>query len=152
MQPQSLKIREASVMEALSQTELLDEHWDELVKKKHIFQVNPDIETYQLLESQGKLFTLVAELDNKVVGYSVNIYSHNLHYKNVLMCSNDLLFVSKEYRNSSAGLKLIKETEKKAKLLDCKIMLWHSKLDTPLSKILPRLGNSLHENIFTKEL
>lgn len=139
-------------MEALSSKELLEEHWEELVKKKHLLKVNPDLEVYNQLESSGKLLTLVAYVGNRLVGYSVNILNNHLHYKDVLVCMNDLLFVSKDYRTTPLGLKLIKLTEKAAKDKGVQIMTWHTKPNTPLDKILPRLGNSLHEHIYTKEL
>lgn len=151
MQVQSLKIEEGSYRDALFNTTLLDEHWEELVSKKHLFKVNGDYARYELLENNGSLLTLIARANNEVVGYSVNILSKHLHYKDVLVCYNDLLFVCKEKRNSPLGIKLIKQTEEAAKARMAKVMLWHAKENTALAKILPRMGSTLHEQIFMKE-
>ena len=152
MHPQSLEIKEGSYKDALFNTELLNEHWNEIVTKKHLFKVNGDYERYSLLETDGALLTLIAKVNDVVVGYSVNIISPHLHYKDSLVCYNDLLFVSKEKRTSPLGIKLIKHTEELAKQRGAQVMLWHAKQDTPLSKILPRMGNTLHEHIYMKEL
>lgn len=152
MEHQLLKIREGSVFEALSSSDILEEHWNELVKRKHLLKVNPHNEVYKCLEDNGQLFTLIAECDNKMVGYSVNTLTPHLHYMDVMVCANDLLFVLKEYRNSPLGIKLIKETEKLARERGAQVMTWHAKPNTPLDKILPRLSNNLHEHIYTKEL
>lgn len=152
MQQQLLKIEEGSYKDALFKTELLNEHWEELVSKKHLFKVNGDYERYDLLEKNGALITILAKENDEVVGYSVNILSPHLHYKDTLVCYNDLLFVSKDKRNSPLGIKLIKYTEELAKERGAQVMLWHAKQDTPLSKILPRMGNTLHEQVFMKEL
>lgn len=141
-----------SSLEVTSSHELMHEHWDEIVKRKNLFKVNPDNSAYEYIEKSGNSFTLICEIDNKIVGYSINIMHPNLHFKDVMMCDNDVIFVSKKYRNTSIGIKLIKETERIAKEKGCDIMAWHAKPNTPLAKILPRLNNSLHEHIFTKEL
>ncbi len=152
MDHQSLKIREGSYTEALFNLPLLSAHYDELVKLKDIFVINGDYERYAELEETGKLFTLLAFEGNTLVGYSVNILNTHLHYKEVLVCYNDLLFIHPDKRNSPLGIRLIKETENKAREYEAEVMLWHAKPGTSLDKILPRMKNRLHENIYLKEL
>lgn len=152
MDHQSLKIREGSYTEALFNLPLLSAHYDELVKLKDIFVINGDYERYAELEETGKLFTLLAFEGDILVGYSVNILNTHLHYKDVLVCYNDLLFIHPDKRNSPLGIRLIKETENKAREYEAEVMLWHAKPGTSLDKILPRMKNRLHENIYLKEL
>jgi predicted GNAT superfamily acetyltransferase len=152
MPHQSLEIRRGSYKEALFNMPLLASHWDELVKRKDLFVVNGDYDRYEELEKSGKLINLLAFCDEELVGYSINILSTHLHYKDVLICYNDLLFVHPDKRNSPLGLKLIKKTEENARIAGAELMMWHAKVNSPLDKILPRLGNSLHENIYLKEL
>jgi predicted GNAT superfamily acetyltransferase len=152
MDHQSHKIRKGSYTEALFNLPLLSAHYDELVKLKDIFVIDGDYDRYADLEESGKLITLLAFEGDTLAGYSVNILNTHLHYKDVLVCYNDLLFIHPDKRNSPLGLRLIKETEKAAKEAEAEIMLWHAKPETPLDKILPRLGNKKHEHIYLKEL
>lgn len=152
MDHQSHNIEKGSFKDVFFNLELVQAHYSELVKLKEIFVVNGDYDKYNDLEKSGRLFTLRAFKNKMPVGYSINILETHLHYKDVLVCYNDLLFIHPEYRATPLGLKLIRETEKQAKESGAEVMLWHAKPNTPLDKILPRLGNRLHENIYLKEL
>ena len=152
MQTQLLKIEEGSYKDALYNQSLISEHWEELESRKDILQVNVDYERFEMLEKAGMLLTLIAKQNTEVVGYSINILSTHLHHKDTLMCYNDLLFLTKSKRNGTLGIKLINHTEELAKVKGAKMMFWHSKTNTPLSKILPRMGNTLYEQVFLKEL
>src|SRR5574343_582765 len=115
MDHQSHNIRRGSYTEALFNLPLLSAHYDELVKLKEIFVIDGDYERYADLEESGKLITLLAFEGDVLVGYSVNILNNHLHYKDVLVCYNDLLFIHPSKRNTPLGLRLIKETEKAAR-------------------------------------
>jgi GNAT superfamily N-acetyltransferase len=131
---------------------LLEAHWHESARNKHLMVLKPDVARYQALEAAGALLSLVAYVDETIVGYSVNIVSPHLHYADLLCAHNDVLFVAKEYRERSLGLKLIRETERAARARGAHLMLWHAKEDTALSSILPKMGCKVQEIIYTKEL
>lgn len=129
------------------------EHWHETARNKHLMMLKPDLPRYQTLEAHGALLSLVAYDDSgEVIGYSVNIMANHLHYADLRVCHNDVLFVRESHRNSPLGLKLIKETERLAKEAGCQLMLWHAKENTALAKILPRTGCKVQEIMFSKEL
>lgn len=131
---------------------LLEEHWDEVAKNKQLMILKLDIEKYKLFEELGILVALFAYAEDKIVGYSFNLIQPHLHYADLICAYNDLLFVSKAYRNSPLGIKLIKETEKIAKTKGARLMLWHAKENTTLAKILPRMGCNIQEIIYSKEI
>lgn len=131
---------------------LLEAHWHESARNKHLMVLKPDVPRYQALEAAGSLLSLVAYADDQIVGYSVNIVTPHLHYADLLCAHNDVLFVAKEYRESALGLKLIRDTERAARARGVHLMLWHAKEDTALSNILPKMGCRVQEIIFTKEL
>jgi predicted GNAT superfamily acetyltransferase len=131
---------------------LLEAHWHESARNKHLMVLKPDVVRYQALEAAGSLLSLVAYADEEIVGYSVNILSPHLHYAELLCAHNDVLFVAKEHRESALGLKLIRETERAARDRGAHLMLWHAKEQTPLAAILPRMGCKVQEIIFSKEL
>jgi GNAT superfamily N-acetyltransferase len=146
------KIREGFIEEVLSQDDLLEDHWDEVAKNKHLMNLKPMVSEYQLLEKSGMLFCLIAEQNGVIVGYSCNITRPHLHYEDLFCCYNDVIFVSKPFRNSPLGLKLIRQTEKLAKDKGCSLMVWHAKKGTSLDQILPRMRYSTHEIVYSKEL
>ncbi len=154
METKSLKIEvcpvDANILESLS--EMFVEHWDEVAKNKHIMVLKPDVERYLKLQELGNLFTLMAYVDDKIVGYSCNILHNHLHYSDLKCMSNDVLFIAKEYRNTPLGLRLIKKTEEEAKKMGVQLMLWHAKQESALDKILPRMGCKVQDIVYSKEL
>jgi GNAT superfamily N-acetyltransferase len=131
---------------------LLEEHYAELATVPDIMLLKPDVERYQTLEAAGNLFAIGmfdihGDNGETLVGYSVNIVCTNLHYGDLLMCQNDLLFVRKSHRRGMTGMRLITATERAAKERGVKMMLWHAKPGTTLDRMLPRLGYDPFETI-----
>ena len=146
-----IKLATVDEMLATAQT-LFDEHYEEIARNKHVMVLKPDEETYRKSEEMGTIFILSARQGDKLIGYSVNFVTNHLHYADLKLAQNDLLFISKEHRGGRVGLKLIKETEKHATLLGCKLMLWHAKESTTLAHMLPRLKYGVQDIMFSKEL
>jgi GNAT superfamily N-acetyltransferase len=141
---------------------LLEEHYAELATVPDIMLLKPDVERYQTLEAAGNLFA-IGMFDihgdthgdagaETLVGYSVNIVCTNLHYGDLLMCQNDLLFVRKSHRRGMTGMRLITATERAAKDRGVKMMLWHAKPGTTLDRMLPRLGYGIQDVIYSQVL
>ena len=147
------EIKLATVDEMLAEAQtLFDEHYEEIARNKHVMVLKPDEETYRKSEEMGTIFILSARQGDKLIGYSVNFVTNHLHYADLKLAQNDLLFISKEHRGGRIGLKLIKETEKHATSLGCKLMLWHAKESTTLAHMLPRFKYGVQDIIFSKEL
>ncbi len=153
METQSYNIRVGKFSDHYLDIEnVFKEHWDESARNKSLMILKPDYESYLSLEQMGKLLAVYAYCGDQVVGYSYNFINRHIHYSDLLVSHNDVLFILPDHRNGSVGLKLIKETEKQSKLLGAKLMLWHAKENTSLSKILPRMKCNVQEIIFSKEL
>jgi GNAT superfamily N-acetyltransferase len=131
---------------------LLEEHYAELATVPDIMLLKPDVERYQTLEAAGNLFAIGMFHKEELVGYSVNIVCTNLHYGDLLMCQNDLLFVRKSHRRGMTGMRLITATERAAKERGVKMMLWHAKPGTTLDRMLPRLGYGIQDVIYSQVL
>ena len=95
---------------------------------------------------------LGAFLEDKLIGYTVNVVTNHLHYADLLIVQNDIIFLCKEHRKGRLGLQLIKRTEEEAKKLGARLCIWHGKVGTALAGILPKLGYGEHEIIYTKEI
>ena len=57
-----------------------------------------------------------------------------------------------EYRKGSIGIKLIKETEKQAKKLNCYGVVWHAKPNSSLDKLLEKLDYNIKDFLYLKEV
>lgn len=148
-----IEIRTSTVSEMLSHAAVLfDQHWDEVALNKRVMILKPDEEKYSAMEAAGKLMILSAWEDDNLVGYSVNIIDRHLHYADLIVCYNDLLFVTKARRASRLGLRLIQETEKRGAEQGAKLMLWHAKQDTALSIMMSRMKYNVQDIIFSKEI
>jgi predicted GNAT superfamily acetyltransferase len=147
-------IREIRATEWIEQAwRLLEAHREELTTNKGLMILKPDISTYEMLESKNALLSLGAfDGDDEIVGYSVNIMAHNLHYSDLMMCQSDVLYVREDKRQGPAGLKLMRETERLAKERGAQMMLWHAKPDTNLDQILPRMGYRVQDVVYTRVL
>jgi GNAT superfamily N-acetyltransferase len=128
------------------------DHREELTTNKELMVLKPDMETYIRLEDGGHLLSLGAFDGNLLVGYSLNINHPMLHYADVMACQNDVLYLDPAYRLGSAGLRLIRATERAAKEAGCDIMLWHAKYDTSLFALLEKMKYRTQEAIFTRVL
>ena len=131
---------------------LLPKHYEESAKHKDVMVLDPDIAKYEGLEQQGNLSIIAAYKEGKMIGYSINFITNNMHYKNLMMGHNDILFVDTEHRNSKVGLKLISLSEKICKEEGCEVYLLHAKEDSPLHRLCPRLGYGVQDIIFSKRL
>jgi GNAT superfamily N-acetyltransferase len=131
---------------------LLEEHYAELATVPDIMLLKPDVERYQTLEANNSIFAIGMFDKEELVGYSVNIVCTNLHYGDLLMCQNDLLFVRKSHRRGMTGMRLITATERAAKDRGVKMMLWHAKPGTTLDRMLPRLGYGIQDIIYSQVL
>lgn len=147
------KIVEGSAVEHIDTVAvLLEAHYQELAKNKRLMVLNPDVERYKALEENNLLFTLLAYLDDEIVGYSVNFIMNNLHYRDLVYAQNDLLFLDAAHRQGGLGLRLIRETEKVAKEKGAQMIIWHAKEKTALELLMPRLGYGIQDIMFSKEL
>jgi hypothetical protein len=75
-----------------------------------------------------------------LIGYSAFFLKPHIHYKDILVASNDVLFLKKEHRVGRFGLKLIKYSEQKMKELGANKITWHIKSSNDFSPILHRMG------------
>lgn len=132
--------------------ELIESHWKEIAVNKDTIKLNPDWETYETLEEQGNFKIFTCRDDGKLVGYFAVVVSRNLHYKDHLFASNDVLYLSPEFRKGLTGVKLIKFAEKYLKEDGVSVLVINTKDHKPFDPILNRLGFSLTERSYTKLL
>lgn len=132
--------------------ELLMAHREELTTHKDLMVLKPDVARYKSFEQAGTLFSLALYDGDKIVGYSVTIVSPNIHYSDLLVAHNDIIYVHPGYRGGRWGLRLIHETEYAARKRGAKMMMFHGKKDTTFERLMPRLGYGIQDILFSKEI
>lgn len=124
----------------------------ELGKFPAVMTASPDVDKYRAFAKAGILRALLAYDGPKIVGYSTNIVVSALHHSHVIMAQNDLLYLHPDYRNGKQGLRLIRETEAMVKRAGASILVFGCKEGTTLISLLPKLGYTVGEIAFCKEL
>ncbi|MET3122619.1 putative GNAT superfamily acetyltransferase [Oxalobacteraceae bacterium GrIS 2.11] len=128
------------------------EHYEEIALNKRVMVYAPDIEKYKSMEEHGALLSLGAFDGKKIVGYSVNFIYNHPHYKDMLVAHNDMIFVAKDNRLGTLGLKLIKATTAACRERGAHMMMWHAKPNTRLAELFPKLGCGVQDLIFSEVL
>ena len=133
--------------------DLLEAHWGEVAQYKHLMVLKPDWHRYYEAEEKGMLLAIsVGVPGNPMVGYSVSFIGSHMHYRDLVVATNDVLFLHEGWRTSGVGPRLIVATEAEAAERGAKLMLWHAKPDTALDSIMPRMGYSVIDIVHSKEL
>lgn len=150
MNEQIIEIREVTVDEVIDNFELLKAHWSEVALNKEVMVLKPDVARYKQLDELGMLFGIGAFDNDHLVGYSASFIMPHPHYSDLVVASNDVLFVHSDYRKGRLGLRLIQETERIAKDRGAELVTWHAKQSTALEQLMPRLGYGVQDIIFSK--
>ena len=119
---------------------LLDMHYQELTMHKDSISLDPIWERYAALEKSGLLEIFTARDEGKLIGYSAFFVQSHIHYAETLVAANDVLFLHKDYRKGTSGIKLIKFSESQLKARRVNKITWHVKFSRDFRPILHRLG------------
>lgn len=150
---EKLSIRALPFEEAFSLAEpLLERHWEEVALFKDLTVLKPDLQRYKDLEEKGRLFCIVAQIGGETIGYSANFLVSHLHYADLILCQNDVLYLVPERRQSRIGLSLINATISVAQGMGAKLMLWHAKYDTALDQLLERMDYEILDIVRAKRI
>ena len=131
---------------------LLNSHWEEIALNKDKIKLNPDWDAYDNLEQVDKLKIFTARDDNKLVGYFVVIVGVNIHYKDHLFASNDIIYLSPEHRKGFTGIRLIKFAEKCLKQDGISVLTINTKVHQPFDKLMDFLKFRKIERVYSKYL
>lgn len=132
---------------------LLPAHYEELAKFKDIAVLEPDRKRYAEADLRGSLLTLLAYDGDEVIGYAVTYCTVPLHYGSLNSAQNDVLYVKPEYRKGMTGYRLIRLTRERAKARwGTQLLIWHTKPDTPMDALMPRLGCEKLDHLWAERL
>jgi GNAT superfamily N-acetyltransferase len=131
---------------------LLTEHWREIAHYQDI-ELDPDIETYRKIEDAGmsRCYT-VRNAAWELVGYCVYFVRPNMHYRQSIQASQDVLFLRKDLRKGSIGMRLIKYADEQLKKEGVQAVYQHVKAAHNFGPMLERMGYKLVDLIFARRL
>ncbi len=153
-----IEIVEIDMEEAIKDfSPLVIEHWVEVARNQDKIELAPDWEKYKKLYDEGHVlaygaYKLTEQAAPEPVGYTLDVISPSLHYMNNVFAQNDVIFVSKEMRNTSLGYKLIKKSEDSLRMLGVDYRTLHIKYTHDFSQLTKALGYEDVEKIVGKYL
>ena len=89
--------------------ELLLAHKEEVSLFGADIPLDPDWDTYQILEDRGVLSLFTARIDSRIIGYYAAFITRHLHY-NIKIATNDVLYMVPNYRGKALKFFRIVET------------------------------------------
>jgi hypothetical protein len=131
---------------------LLVDHYEELTLNKHKVKLNPNWARYFELEQQGKLHLFTLRDQGQLLGYSVFFLDNHIHYDNLIVATNDIIYLRKDQRLGIAGIRLLKYSEQQMKELGADKITWHVKALQDFRPILHRMGYADEDVIVGKIL
>ena len=108
-----------------------------------------DIEAYRLLD-KSDIFHVIAAFDgNLLAGFISIVVSNNPHYGQIFAASESF-FVRSDYRNTGAGLKLLRQAENLADSLGSPALFVSAPYGKTLAEVLPHCGYKESNRVFFK--
>ena len=131
---------------------LLVEHWKEIgTLDKNTIKLKPNWAWYKTLSDGGFLHVTTVRKDAELIGYCVCVIVPHIHYMDIMVAENDILFLKKEYRKGFIGYKLLRYTISKLKK-KVQLIIIGTKVKYNFGSILTKLGFELTEYKFTMEI
>lgn len=131
-------------------TPLLDMHYAELTLNKDVVRLNPDWPQYVALEEQGRVHVFTIRESGALIGYAAFFLAPHIHYKDLLVATNDLIFLLPECRRGGVGRKFIAFCEERMRELGANKVTFHIKKHLDWSPMLYRDGYEQEEVIMGK--
>ena len=132
--------------------DLLVQHYEELTLNKQYIKLKPVWSRYLALEAEGKFITVTARIAGELVGYSGFFLDRHIHYEDLIVATNDVLFLRKDLRQGMTGIRLIKYSEGTMRDFGANKITWHIKYSNDIRPILHRMGYADEDVIVGKLL
>lgn len=127
---------------------ILNDNYEELTINKQVVKLNPDWYKYQKLEQAGNLKVFTVRDSDVLIGYCIFFIDTHIHYKDLLVATNDVLYLTKAYRKGTTGIKLIKYADSTLRNIGVNKITWHIKDSLDFSPILIRIGYKKEDSLF----
>jgi len=132
--------------------DLLKLHWEEIAPYRDLLTLNPNVATYEAHEAKEGICVITAREAGKIIGYIVMLIHPHLHYKHVLMATDDIHFIHPDYRKGRTGLQLLTFAEREMKKRGVKLMALRTKVNSNHGVLFEHLGYNAQDVVYTKRL
>lgn len=132
---------------------LLEQHHQEVDIYSDKVKINPDYNSFQVLESLGMLDIYTArdsDANNALIGYCVTLIQKHHHYSDHVYAINDILYVDPEYRHTEVAPELISKVEERMVSLGVSVMTFNMKPYKPFKTLMDSLGFEESEIQYSK--
>lgn len=113
-------------------------HYAEVGLNTDKVKLEPDVETYRVLDSVGQIHVVTVRCDGALVGYHVAFVHPHLHYRSSLSAYSDVYYIDPAHRGGVVGFKLFIETEKFLKRRGVKRWYTGTKMKKDMARIFER--------------
>jgi hypothetical protein len=131
---------------------LIERHYEEIAQFKDMQKLDPDWETYETLERLGRLWVMTVRDHGALVGYIVMIVSKALHYKTLLMATEDIHYLLPEYRKGLTGYRLLAKTKQAMKEKGARMAIMRCKAGQSHAALFERLDGDLSDLVYAFRL
>lgn len=129
---------------------LIEDHWEEIALNQDVIKLNPDFELYKKLEEEGYLGIYTVRDEGELVGYFLVLAHNNLHYKDHIFATNDIIYIKPELRNKSVGKNLIQFAEDDLRKRGVSVLVINTKVHQPFDGLMEHMGYNLIERVYSK--
>jgi len=138
---------------------LAQKGWDEstLIKNatcayfgERAFLIEPDVERYQALASQGLLLLMTLRENTTLKGYILGLTYRSLHHKHILCGIADAIYIDPEYR--AYTMVVAEKFEEAMREREVQIIGWPTHIDGPLYEVLKARGYVGDDIVMEKRL
>lgn len=132
---------------------LLAKHWREIAHYQDI-ALDPDKARYMHLDAVGALRVFTARTASwRLIGYSVFMVSPNIHYRQSLQATQDVIYVDPDLRSGRVGMGLIAFGDEQLRADGVQVVYHHAKNAHPaLGRLLGHMGYESIETIYARRL
>lgn len=111
---------------------------------------NPNYDMYQILSNTDSLFFIVAQDEEEIVGYMSLLIEEHPHHKDIQSCTNNLLYVKKEYRGQYITTNMFNIAEEFLKDCGVSLFMFATKASNPLKSFADSMGFDECEVVYSK--
>jgi GNAT superfamily N-acetyltransferase len=132
---------------------LIRKHYEEIAHFRDI-ALNPDWARYLAMEAAGGLRIVTARTGIALIGYVIAIVAPNLHYRDCLVCTVDVLFIDPAWRQFGIAKKMILCLEATVRAEGVQVMSQHGKVreDVNITAFMQKLGYLPVDIMYAKRL
>lgn len=141
---------------------LIQEHWREVAKAKHLMRLNVNIARYKEVEADGRLHIATARQERdtlgrygpsgRLVGYSVHFIVRPLHYQHLLWAEDDIHYLIPELRGTGLHAELRAFAHAELKKRGVQAVTARTKIGHMHEKALLDMGFHPFDMVYFKEL